>query len=333
MTRLLGMAFVCLFAGSIVAVPVAQADQTVLLDTHVQGSPGAAGPVSTSTPLSDGENYYAIVSGTMSIWGYAQWTLAGSVCGASEEQPLFPSPGTVNGQVGWDAETVFAVPPSVSFYNFSCATTKIPFLSTVHSPGGFQISVGGEFAHMAPVGGERSTPTATHTYTYALTGAGEPASFRFVDDPVTDDYGMFEIKVLTAAECTAINCEGSAAPSQDQNVPTAEPGKGQVLSSNVAQLPSPAKCLSKRDFVVHLQIPHGVHVAKVVEFINGRKVHTFVHGVLANFVHAGVDLRGFPSGTFTLELRVTTTRSQVLRTRRTYHICKPGKKAKVPTKG
>src|ERR1039458_8424573 len=203
----LGTAIVATCVVVLCGASAVQADQTVELNTHIQGSPDAAGPVSTATSLIAGEHYDVVITGTMSIWGATQWSAAGSQCGASEEQPLYPSPGAVNGPVGWDAETVFAVPPGVDFYSFSCVSSQIPFLSTAHSPGGFETSVSGAggFAHLTPIGGNRSTPTAGHTYTYAVTGTGQPASFRFVDDPVTDDYGIFMIKVLTDRKSTRLN--------------------------------------------------------------------------------------------------------------------------------
>ncbi|HEY5194026.1 MAG TPA: hypothetical protein VIJ39_09185 [Solirubrobacteraceae bacterium] len=297
------------------------------LDTHVPGSAAAAGPVSTATPLVAGAHYDVIVAGTMSIWAASQWSAPGTQCGASEELPMFPSPETVNGPTGWDAETVFAVPPGVDFYNFSCEPSQIPFQSTKHSPGGFQVSVSGAkgFSHVAPLGGERSTPTVDHTYTYGVTGAGQPASFRFVDEPVADDYGVFMIKVLTAAECSAINCEGSAAAIEDQTVSPAANGKGEVRGTSLVKLPA-SGCLSRRSFPIHFRIPRGLKVATIAELVNGHTVHSFTAKTAAHVVKAGVDMRGFPAGTFTFEVRVTTTRGQVLRTIRTYHTCKPSKK-------
>jgi hypothetical protein len=332
----LGMAIiatsiVCLGAASTIEA----APQTVELDTHLQGSPDSAGPVATPAPLTAGASYYVIVSGTMSIWPASQWSLSGRMCGEPEELPMFESPGALNGPVGWDAETVFAVPPYVNFYTFPCTASEIPFLSTEHTRVGFELSISGSsgFMHAVPVGGAPSTPTADHTYTYAVTGTGQPASFRFIDDPVSDDYGVFMIKVLTAAECAAVNCEGAAiAASKEASsttpssaVTTADlGGKGEVKSSKIVKLP--AKCYSLRHFPIHFRVPRGVVIDHVVEYINGHLVHSFSKSVTADIVRAGVNLHGLPLGTFTLELRVTTSRGEVLRTIRTYHTCVPGKR-------
>ncbi len=317
----LGTAIVAAFVICLATGTAAQAEQQLTLNLQDEGSKGAAGPVLTA-PLAAGAHYYAIVTGTGSIWAASQWSAPGIACGASEELPTFESPGVINGPVGWDAETVFAVPPGVNFYGFSCVPSKIPFQSTTHSPGGFQISVSGVggFAHATPLGGERSTPTSGHSYTYSLIGTGLSAGFRFVDEPVADDYGEFMIKVLTSAECSAIDCEGSAAASNDQIVSASTTGSSGVKGTSLIKLPR--ACRSRRSFPIHFRIPRGVTVATIQELINGHLVHSFGTTTSAHVVKAGVNLRNFPAGTFRLELRVTTTRGQVLRSIRTYHTCR-----------
>jgi hypothetical protein len=324
MKRQLGMALLVSCAASLGVTSMTQAAQTIALDTHVEGSAEAAGPVASPLVLTTGERYYVIVTGTVSIWPASQWSAAGSACGASEDFPEFPSPGATNGPVGWDAETVFAVPPEVNFFHFTCVTSEIPFQSTQHSPGGFQLSTAGSFAHMTPIGGERSTPTAEHSYTYQVIGSGAPAAFRFVDDPVSDDYGVLMIKVLTAAECAAIGCEASAAASADQTVVPTTGGKGAVLGASLVRLPS--RCYSRRSFPVHFRVPRGVAIVKIAELINGHLVRSFGAKVSKRLVTAGVNLKGLPAGTFTMELRLTSSRGQALRARRTYHTCRPGHK-------
>jgi hypothetical protein len=74
-----------------------------MLDTHEPGNDGAAGPVSTTNTLEPGRQYFAIVSGTYSLWGSSRWTSGGFlVCGTPEPTPMFVSPGTANGAVGAD---------------------------------------------------------------------------------------------------------------------------------------------------------------------------------------------------------------------------------------
>jgi hypothetical protein len=310
-----------LMAISFAAASSAEAGQNLSLDLHGPYSHGAgyqaAGPVST-TPLKSGEHYFAIVKGTASIWPASQWSLGGSICGASEEKPMFPSPGAVNGQVGWDAETVFAVPPDVGFFHFVCVPSQIPFSAISRTPGGFQINVGGGFGHVVPVGGERSTPTAGHTYTYEVAGTGAPASFRFLDDPVADDYGIFKIEVLDTAECEAIGCKESAGGGSDQIV---KPG-GSVAGAKIVALPASRACVADRARALKVQFrkTDGVAIASVSAYVNGRKVRVVYHRARGAF--AGyVVVTHPPVGTFTLEVRVTTSRHQVLRSRHTYKAC------------
>jgi hypothetical protein len=315
----------CLIAGA----GVAQASERLTLDTHV-GSSQAAGPVSTTAPLAAGAQYYAIVQGTMSIWPRSDWKASGPICGADEAAPLFPSPGVTNGAVGWDAETVFAVPPGVAFNGFACTATQIPFEAVAHSSGGFEISLGPGFAHMTPVGGARTTPRADHTYTYALTGQGMPASFEFIDQPIDDDYGVFKIQVLSAAECAAVNCVTAAATSSDQTVPADQDvtaGAVGGVSANNTLVVAPknaARCSSRRDFVVHLRVPKGVKVRSFSEYLNGKVLRT----VSGNHLKTTADLKKLPYGTFKLELRILSSREQVIRDIRVYHTCRTAAKSK-----
>src|SRR3954463_10154746 len=78
------------------------------------------GPDVSSSPLQSGAVYYVRVAGTASIWPRSQWTLQGTTCGAAEAGPMYPSPGVTNGPVGFDADTIFGIPPGVPFYNFRC---------------------------------------------------------------------------------------------------------------------------------------------------------------------------------------------------------------------
>jgi hypothetical protein len=61
--------------------------------------------------------------------------------------------------------------------------------------GGFQIDTGSGFGHREPDGGPFSAPTRSHKYRYVVTGQGAPASFRFLDTPNDDNYGVLKISV------------------------------------------------------------------------------------------------------------------------------------------
>jgi hypothetical protein len=306
MSSVLALSAVLAFASS------AQAQENLQLDTR--GAPGAqaAGPVTTASTLAANEQYVVKVTGTISIWPESQWRMVGTTCGAAEVAPLIPSPGASNGPVGWDAETVFAVPPGVSFNGYGCDPSAIPFHSLKQSPGGLQMNFGSGFSHVEPYGGARSTPRADHTYAYQVTGQGQPASFRFLDDPVKDNYGVFGITVLTAAECAAQNCLTNAGTNGDT--------AGQSRSSTAIVLPSAHSCASRRRFRVHFRVNKGIRIATASARVNTRFYKVIKkQQTLQSFV----DLRGLPKGAFTLRIRATTTRHQVLTNTRRYHTCIP----------
>jgi hypothetical protein len=111
---------------------------------------------------------------------------------------MFPSPATANGKVGLDADTAFAATGLASW----CTTSPagVPRHNRV-----FEISTGGGFGHKEPVTGAHTTPRADHSYRYLLTGQGATAkfSFRMVDDPLRDNYGVLRITISrqTAEDC------------------------------------------------------------------------------------------------------------------------------------
>src|SRR4051812_3020545 len=74
--------------------------ETLWLDSYEASNDGAAGPVTTSTPLAPGMLYLAEVTGTFSAWQASDW-LVGTPCGVPEPAPMF-SLGGRTGTVGLD---------------------------------------------------------------------------------------------------------------------------------------------------------------------------------------------------------------------------------------
>jgi hypothetical protein len=81
-----------------------------------------------------------------------------------------------DGPVGWDAFTVFA-----NAYEDACGAHDF-----------FQVDAGSGFRH--PTDAEPSGARA-HEYQFEIVGEGKPASFRYLDDPVSDNHGVFTIEV------------------------------------------------------------------------------------------------------------------------------------------
>lgn len=142
----------------------------VMLDT-VTGL--ATGPLLTASV-----SYLVTVTGAVSDWN------APLAKGQPEPDATYPTQHEArkSTQVGIDAETLFAQPS-----NFS---------HTLGHWTQFQINTGSGWSHVEPVGGPYSKPVAGHTYTYHLTGKGQPVAFRWYDpNAYADNYGAFRITV------------------------------------------------------------------------------------------------------------------------------------------
>jgi hypothetical protein len=116
---------------------------------------------------------------------------------------------------------------------------------------------------------------------------------------------------------------------------TSGSGSGSKPASGVAgeierlSLPSAKSCLSLRRFQIHLREPKYDPFKTVAVTIKGHRVATTRHG---DYVVATIDLKGLPSGAFTVKIHVTTVLGHHLSGARTYHTCakkaeknKPGK--------
>jgi hypothetical protein len=301
-------------AAALLSTSPALGAENLRLDARDAANAGGS-VVNTAASLAAGQRYMAIVSGTVSIWSAEQWrSHDAEVCGAPESAPITPSSDATNGPTGWDADTVFGVPSGVFFNDFTCVPSQIPFHSLKQSSQGFQINTGAGFQHVEPFGGARSVPRADHTYVYDLTGSGQPAGFKFSDQPANDNYGVLKIQVLTAAECAAIQCQGpSASRSGDQ---TTTPST--TVDSTVFQLPR--TCVSRRRITIHVRKLHGVKLVKATVTL-GKKTFKVVTGKA--LLRSTIDLRGLPKGSYEISIKGRTSRGQILTAHRSYRTCTP----------
>jgi hypothetical protein len=301
-------------AAALLTTSPALAAENLRLDAR-DGADSGGSTVNTAAPLASGQRYMAVVTGTASIWSAEQWrSHDADVCGASESAPITPSSDSPNGPTGWDADTVFAVPSGVFFNNFTCVPSQIPFHSLKQSSQGFQINTGAGFQHVEPFGGARSVPRADHTYVYDLTGSGQSAIFKFSDQPAKDNYGVFKIQVLTAAECAAIQCEGpQAGRSGDQTTTTST-----EVNSSVFTLPR--TCVSRRRVTIHVRKINGVKLVRATVSL-GKKTFKVLRGKA--LLRSTIDLRGLPKGSYTIRIKGRTSRGQILTAHRTYRTCTP----------
>src|SRR5437764_1276878 len=113
------LAFACALGACAGAVSATAAPRRGLLDEPLELDTFAQPLVQTSAPLAAGVAYLVSVDGTLSNFPNYTWDDP-NVCGAPDPAPKYPSPGTPNGKVGFDAEFLYAAPP---FPGRSCASS------------------------------------------------------------------------------------------------------------------------------------------------------------------------------------------------------------------
>ena len=93
---------------------------------------------------------------------------------------------------------------------------------------------------------------------------------------------------------------------------------GPAGSKESLSLPSAKRCLSLRNFKIHLLDPKYDPLEKASVTIRGRRIPVERK---AKYLIATVDLRGLPRGAFTVKIHATTTLGHSLSATRTYHTC------------
>lgn len=105
----------------------------------------------SAATLASATEYVVLIDGNYTVW--ADTTLAYG----SPEPVMY---GSASGDMGWDAETVFA--------------DRLDRTLPRHTEGDgvLQLNLGSGWSHVEPDGGAVTTPTDGHLYTYTLTGQG-----------------------------------------------------------------------------------------------------------------------------------------------------------------
>jgi hypothetical protein len=83
--------------------------------------------------------------------------------------------------------------------------------------------------------------------------------------------------------------------------------------------PSNKRCVSRRDFIIHIQQLNGLTYRSASVYVDGKRVDV-TKG--ARF-RARVDLRSLPKGRYTVRIAVTTTSGRQISGTRAYHTCAP----------
>ena len=182
---ILGAALLLGTAGTALA-----AGDTLYLDSHDTGTKGFSGPVTSTFPLTAGQQYVITVSGTSSAYQDQLWDQRPTCQNAAfpaEDLPMFYSPGVNHYKVGQDAAFFFARPRK-------WGDRFCPALPKRISTFQMQLSTASGFAPAAP-DGNPTAPNSEHVYHFTVTGQGEPVSFRMADTNTKDNYGEYEILV------------------------------------------------------------------------------------------------------------------------------------------
>ena len=161
--------------------------ERLVLDTNEARDDGAAGPVRTERRLQRRARYRVTVQGTFSFYPETMWLTPPTgqvVCGKPETHPMFTLPGQPTGPVGFDAETMFALPTTPEH----CDRLDLP-----RPWKNFQMAVGRRFTHRGS--GRRDKPKRTHRYSYHIRGLGRPLRLRMVDSEASDNYGLLKVTV------------------------------------------------------------------------------------------------------------------------------------------
>jgi hypothetical protein len=175
------------------AAAMSSSYRPLVLDAYSPARIGFTPPVSSRLKLARKRLYVATVRGSVSFYEsvdyvaiQAPWQV---MCGAPQRAPMFSSAGG-SGRVGNDAEFIFALPLG----GRSCAKTRLPQPYT-----NFQANLGQGWTHPSVLSRQTLVkPSRSHTYEFALTGAGKPVSFRLIDTDTRDDYGSFRIYLRNA---------------------------------------------------------------------------------------------------------------------------------------
>jgi hypothetical protein len=97
-------------------------------------------------------------------------------------------------------------------------------------------------------------------------------------------------------------------------------GPAVTSSTSPATLPATRSCASRRNFTIRLHDPRGPErLVSAQIFVNGRRVAVR----RGKRLRSRVDLRGLPSGRFTVRVRARTDRGRTLVATRRYRTCVP----------
>ena len=117
-----------------------------------------------------------------------------------------------------------------------------------------------------------------------------------------------------------------ACPHEDPYLAQYDLGYDECRASrrSAVQLPSARTCRSRRDFSIRLRKPRRGRIREARVFVNGKRVKT----VRGERLRSRVNLRGLPTGRYTVRIVITTTRGRRITRTRRYRTCVPKARSK-----
>ena len=85
-------------------------------------------------------------------------------------------------------------------------------------------------------------------------------------------------------------------------------------------LPDARRCVSRREFQIHLRRPRGFVLRSLVVTVN-KKTKIRLRGAKARQAKATLNLRGLPAGKVRVKIVATSTKGAKLVSKRTYRTC------------
>ncbi len=162
-----------------------------------------------------------------------------------------------------------------------------------------------------------SSPTG-FTITWLRNGAAVPGRDGAAYVVSAPDEGT-----TIACSVVARNAGGDSAASTSAGLAVPKPvvaaGPTTVAITQIATLPSPKACISRRRFPIRLRGVKANRIVRAKIKLNGKQVRNLTGRALG----LPIDLRGLPRGTFTVEIATTNSAGRILVGKRTYRTCVP----------
>lgn len=243
--------------------------------------------------------------------------------------PCITQPGSVFGFVGVldeiryadSAEPSLLPPPApVSLTSPAIAASGDPGAAVPCSAGTWRYNPG-SFGRQWLRDGVPIDGASGDTYTLTAADAGRAIVCR-VNATNAGGATSADSNLLNVSAPPPVAGPQPAAPSVPVAQPQPKPASGApapVTITQIATLPSPKTCVSRRRFPIRLRGVKANGIVRAQVRLNGKRVRN----VTGNALALPIDLRGLPKGRFIVEIVTTNAAGKRLVGKRTYRTCVP----------